>query len=102
MRGRKIKAKAYRDWEREAGTELMCQRPERHEGPVSVSMTFGMPDKRRRDLDNLAKPVNDLLVKHQVIQRDDWFFVPEIHLKAEGGFSGVKVSITTLEAEGRE
>ena len=93
VKGRNIKSKPYRDWEQEAGTELMCQRPEKHEGPVHVTMTFGLPDKRRRDIDNLAKPVNDLLVTHQVIQRDDAAFLKKLTLQIGEGFKGVQVQV---------
>lgn len=96
VKGRNIKAKPYRDWQLEAGTELMCQRPERHEGPVHVTMTFGLPDRRRRDIDNLAKPVNDLLVEHQIIQRDDTEFLKKLTLQLGEGFKGVRVRIDPL------
>jgi crossover junction endodeoxyribonuclease RusA len=101
VNGRNIKSKPYRVWEREAGTELLTQNPDKHEGPVNITMTFGLPDKRRRDIDNLAKPVNDLLVKHQVIQRDDVAFLRSLTLKIGEGFTGVRVDVLPIsEAEG--
>ena len=92
-RGRNISSKAYRQWQVEAGAELIAQRPDKHEGPVHVTMTFGLPDKRRRDIDNLAKPVNDLLVTHQVIQRDDAAFLKKLTLQIGEGFKGVRVQV---------
>lgn len=102
VRGRNIKSKPYRDWEVNAGTELLCQNPQKHEGPVNITMTFGLPDKRRRDIDNLAKPVNDLLVRHQIIQRDDVHFLRSLTLKVGEGFQGVRVEVEPIisEAEG--
>lgn len=38
--------------------------------PVSVSYKFGQPDKKRRDIDNLFKAPNDLLVAHGIIADD--------------------------------
>ncbi len=38
--------------------------------PVYVAYKFGQPDKRRRDIDNLFKCPNDLLVKHGIITDD--------------------------------
>lgn len=97
-KGRNIKSKDYRAWQAEAGTKLLLQRPERHEGPVSIVMTFALPDKRRRDIDNLPKSILDLLVHHQVIQRDDCEFVRQLTLAIGEGFEGVRVVITPVEA----
>jgi len=100
VNGRTIKSKRYRDWQVEAGTELICQNPEKHEGPVHITMTFGLPDKRRRDIDNLAKPVNDLLVHHQVIQRDDVVFLPCLTLRVATDFIGVRIEIFPIPESG--
>ena len=55
-------------WLKEAGWELAIQRPARITGPVSIVIAAGRPDRRRRDLDNIAtKALLDLLVAHQVI-----------------------------------
>ena len=42
--------------------------PGRTTGPVQV--TTHVPDRRRRDVDNLGKAVLDLLTAHQVIEDD--------------------------------
>lgn len=52
------------------GWSLLQQRPARLEGWVRVSIAAGVPDCRRRDLDNLGKAMLDLLVAHQVIEDD--------------------------------
>ncbi len=49
---------------------LMMQKKERFTKPVRISYRFGQPDKRRRDLDNLFKCCNDLLVAHSIIEDD--------------------------------
>ena len=38
--------------------------------PVSVDMAYGRPYKRRRDLANLEKAPNDLMVKWKVLEDD--------------------------------
>lgn len=38
--------------------------------PVYVDMAYGKPDKRRRDLANLEKAPNDLMVKWGVLEDD--------------------------------
>jgi hypothetical protein len=58
-------------WLEEAGWALLQQRPKAVPGCVSISLSAGRPDKRRRDLDNIArKAVLDLLTKHGVIEDD--------------------------------
>lgn len=68
-RGR-VKAERYVKWANAAGWDLKAARPEPVSGPVSVSILLGRPDKRKRDLDGLAKAPLDLLVKHGVISDD--------------------------------
>lgn len=83
-RGGRAKTKAYDMWIVEAGKELMIQRPEKHEGPVSISALVWLPDKRVRDLDNLWKSVLDLLCRHNVIGGDDWRFVYHLAITLQG------------------
>jgi crossover junction endodeoxyribonuclease RusA len=70
-RKRVFRSPKYQSWLREAGWELVSQRPVRITGPVSIVIAAGRPDRRRRDLDNIAtKACLDLLVAHQVIVDD--------------------------------
>jgi Holliday junction resolvase RusA-like endonuclease len=70
-RGRVHRSAPYAAWLKEAGWELLQQRPKAVPGCVSIAISAGKPDKRRRDLDNIAgKAVLDLLTKHQVIEDD--------------------------------
>src|SRR6516164_2018760 len=70
-RGRVHRSAPYAAWLREAGWSLLEQRPKAVPGCVSVTISAGKPDKRRRDLDNIAgKAVLDLLTKHGVIEDD--------------------------------
>ncbi len=96
--GRNIKSQPYRQWQAEAGWELARQRPHKHEGPVKIEIGFTMPDKRRRDLDNGQKVILDLLVTHQVIQRDDSVYVRDLRAYVDNADKpGVQVTITALE-----
>jgi Holliday junction resolvase RusA-like endonuclease len=70
-RGRVHRSDRYKQWQRDAGWELALQGPRPIPGPVAISVAAGRPDRRRRDLDNIAtKAVLDLLVAHQVISDD--------------------------------
>lgn len=39
-------------------------------GPVAVDYVVARPDKRRRDLDNLLKALNDILTRNWIIEDD--------------------------------
>lgn len=96
VQGRAIKSADYRAWITDAGVVLAAANLPKFSGPVFVSIALGMPDKRRRDIDNRVKPLLDLLVLHQVIQRDDSEFVPRIYVEVGDGFVGARVSIFAL------
>ena len=68
-RGR-AKTGHYRAWLKAAGEEILAQGRSRVRGPVAISILVGRPDKRRRDISNLIKGVEDLLVTMQVIDDD--------------------------------
>lgn len=88
--GRKrVRSPRYRAWQDDAGWRLKAARLEPIKGPVSVVVERYVPDKRRRDADNLNKPVLDLLVAYGVIEADDnrivrsitsrWVDGPRVH-----------------------
>ena len=68
-RGR-VKTERYRTWLRAAGNELLVQRPPKLTGKVVLSISLGRPDRRKRDLSNCIKPIEDLLVAHGLIEDD--------------------------------
>jgi len=65
-----FKSRAYSDWLKQAGWEIKAQRTDRIEGHHKLSMEVGRPDNRRRDLDNLIKPEQDLLVSLGIVTDD--------------------------------
>ncbi|WP_158873971.1 RusA family crossover junction endodeoxyribonuclease [Antarcticirhabdus aurantiaca] len=75
MAGGIRKSKRYKAWKKEAGLEMMIQRPRPTSGPVTIVLELTAPDDRRRDADNLAKSVLDLLVTQRVIADDNQQFV---------------------------
>lgn len=70
VNGRVIKSKTYRDWLTLAGWDLKAQRPEAIKGRYRLTVVAIRPDQRRRDLDNLLKPISDLLKDCGVIEDD--------------------------------
>lgn len=71
VNGRVILSKRYRDWILEAGkavaAQLPAQAPLKH---YTLWIEASPPDRRRRDLGNLEKPVSDLLKRAGVIEDD--------------------------------
>ena len=86
---RRVRSRRYRSWQEDAGWHLKAAKPDRIVGPVTVVVELFVPDKRRRDADNMNKPVLDLLVAHGVIEADDrrivrsvismWIDEPRVH-----------------------
>jgi len=60
----------YKAWRDHAGLMLNRQSVPSFDGPVRVFIRLVAPDRRRRDGDNYAKAVIDLLVSHGVIPDD--------------------------------
>jgi Holliday junction resolvase RusA-like endonuclease len=83
-KGGRASTREYKIWQTEAGWELNGQRPKPIKGPVSIVYEF--QDGRKLDPDNGIKCVNDLLVRHQLIDGDgptivragSWSFSDEV------------------------
>lgn len=70
-KSRRYKSKKYVAWIKQAGWQLMAQRPlPQIKGKVIIHMKFGRPDRRKRDVANLEKATSDLLVAYGIIQDD--------------------------------
>ena len=70
---RRVVAPAYQVWRNRAKWALTGADPHRKlrcAGPFNVYMLFDRPDRRKRDLDGLAKAPLDLLVSMGVIDDD--------------------------------
>lgn len=60
--GRHYLSAKYKTWREAAGLIVNTQaRGKRIDGPYAVEIQARRPDKRRRDIDNIVKPVLDLL-----------------------------------------
>ncbi len=63
----------YREWSSEAVPDLKEQaRGASIDGPYKLSITAARPDKRKRDIDNIIKPLSDALQKAGVIANDHY------------------------------
>ncbi len=73
--GRQIKSPEYRAWMDQAAWLMRSQLPSKQDPiatnvVVTVGITF--PDRRKRDIDNVLKPVNDAMVKSGVLADDSY------------------------------
>ncbi len=71
--------------------ELSLQKEEKNiffDKPVEVYITFILPDKRRRDLDNIMKTLGDCLSYAKIIKDDNLIFrqtLEKFHIKGKEG-----------------
>jgi crossover junction endodeoxyribonuclease RusA len=64
------KTDQYCEWLKVAGYMAMAQKPIGLTGPYKLTINALRPDRRKRDIDNLIKPANDLLQSIGVIDDD--------------------------------
>lgn len=67
---RAIKSAPYRAWLKEAALTIMSQRPKPCKGRFRLFATVSPPDRRIRDIDNLAKPILDAIAEARLIEND--------------------------------
>lgn len=62
-----------KSWQNSAAMELLALRiKEPLKGRYEMSVMFYVKDNRRRDLDNMLSSIQDVLVKAQILEDDDW------------------------------
>jgi crossover junction endodeoxyribonuclease RusA len=76
--------------------ELQIQNEEKKlyfDSPVSVEIIFLLPDRRRRDLDNIMKTLGDCLVYAGIIEDDNLIFKQTLEKFIVKGKEGVVIKI---------
>jgi Holliday junction resolvase RusA-like endonuclease len=95
-RGRRYRSAAYEAWIKEAGFQLIAQRPRHVPGRVVLTIEIGEPKTgRHTDLANREKALIDLLVSHGIIQGDSQYFVREIVMRW-APIDGARVTVRAL------
>lgn len=90
----RVKTKAYKDWIKEAGQQILIQRPGRVAGGFHLTMKVRRASLRR-DLDNYAKCAIDLLVSMNVV--DDDRHCESINLSWTDEGEGVQIMIVSAQ-----
>lgn len=109
--GRFIPSAAHREWHQGALIDLAVQkkrmgadRPEQIDRPVSVRMTFYHGNNVRRDSDNQASSIMDLLQDARILKDDCWQIVREITIinRFDKGHARCEIVIMTIDTEAAE
>ena len=96
--GKRIhKSAQYQAWLTDAAWTARSQRQGAIVGPYALSLQAKRPDKRRRDLDNLIKPVSDALTQAGVIADDCWAEMISMRWVTQGDGVHVRVQSTSTE-----
>ncbi len=94
-RGRKILSKKGRLYKSNCAIYIYRNGPQM-KGELQVEISVCMPDKRRRDLDNLLKPILDVLGQYGVYEDDSQ--IVDLRIKKIDGKKGdVLILIKELE-----
>jgi len=95
---RRFRSKEYETWHKAAQDALWTQAiPDWCKGPIKLELALVRPDKRRRDLSNYVKVVEDFLVDMKIIEDDSQ--IEHLTVFWSEGFEGVKITITPLEPQ---
>lgn len=65
-----LKSAPYRAWISRALGEIMVQRAKPVHGRYRLTIIAVRPDNRARDVDNLAKPIGDILATAGIVKND--------------------------------
>lgn len=90
------KSSKYSKWLRDAGLIAISQRPPGIVGSYKISIQATRPDKRRRDLDNILKPISDLLMSVGVIGDDSDCEMISARWVSQGEGVSVRVERTVI------
>jgi len=78
----RVKTQRYHTWLNAAGWAIKEAKPEAVRGDYIMTLICQRPDRRRRDLGNLLKAIEDVLTAHGIIEDDS--LAAEIHMRWAG------------------
>jgi Holliday junction resolvase RusA-like endonuclease len=97
VRGRTILSTAARKWSDAAGVMLMAQRAKAVKGPVEIHISLSPLSRRKFDISNRIKILEDCLVRYGLIEADDATIVRRLTVEVGEGLDGdVTVTITPI------
>lgn len=84
----------YLAWLKEAWAMLPRPVP-KVRGPYRMAVQAGRPDKRRRDIDNIFKPLGDFMVGQGIVEDDS--LAVSVSAEWADGITGCRVTIEPVE-----
>lgn len=90
-------SKRYLEFEKLCGLYLSKYKNYTIKKSINLKCTFYVPDRRRRDLANLIESIQDILVKYQVLEDDNYLIVKSLdgsRIVYEKGRSETIIEIT--------
>lgn len=102
--GKTIPSVRFMQWHNDASFQVMCQkRPAKPiERPAAVDMVFYHGDCTRRDSDNAATSILDLLKDTLVIADDNWKIIRQINIVNRYDRNNARCEITLTDYKGKE
>lgn len=88
-----VKSKKYRDWQARELVSLAKYNISPLEGKLYMYLEVFMPDRRKRDLDNLAKSVQDVLTLAKAYKDDSQIDKLIVVKKGVDKTKGIRVAI---------
>ena len=95
----RMRTDRYQCWLTEQGLKINRQSPKLMDGRCMVYIAATPPDKRARDIDNMAKPVLDILVSSGVLKDDNINHLKALFMEwVDDGQPGtISVEVKTIE-----
>jgi crossover junction endodeoxyribonuclease RusA len=94
LSGRTILSEEARAWTKTASLQLMAMRARPMQWPVELGIELSPPTKRKFDLSNRVKIVEDILVHNSIIPDDNSQIIKRLIVERGEGFTGVRVTIS--------
>jgi crossover junction endodeoxyribonuclease RusA len=97
--GGRAKTVRYDLWRKEAAWRISIERrAKKVTGPYGLTVLVGRPDNRRRDIDNLIKPISDALKHGGAIEDDSE--CQKLEAEWMPGIVGVRVTVMPTKRRG--
>lgn len=87
----------YKAWRKEASEMILAQGRRQMRGMVNLSIGIVKPNRRKRDISNLIKAVEDVLVEMGVIEDDSYVQKLSIQWVSDGPACAVIVHQSEME-----
>ena len=92
-------SKRYKEWHAITIPQLLQKAPQEPIKHATIALLFYIKAKYKKDLTNMAESIMDILVDAKILEDDNMFIIPELHLhyfECEKGDDRVEIEIEKL------